>query len=759
MITNQRLVSHACGTQRSSNALLLSSRSFHPITTLRVAAMLAFCCAASAHAAGPLPAGGRFVGGNGSIAANGSTLTVNQSTGRGVVNWDSFSIGSGNQVVFANGSGATLNRVTGGKPSAILGTLKASGSVYLINPQGIVVGTQGVIATNGRFVASTLDTDPVAFMNGGPLTLAGNSNAGIVNLGKISSSGGDVFLIARSAIMNNGTISAPNGTAELAVAKQVLLQDSSTGKQVFVQAGAGGMLANTGTIQAAQVSLQSVDGNIYALAGNHEAIRATGTATRDGHVWLVAAHGTVRPGGVIDAKGGTVDMQANTLAFPVGGTNVSARQWNISTPTFTIDRNAANALVKGLNNGTSVNVQTTGANGRSGDLNVNAGIGWQGGASLTLAAYHNVTVGSGATLANQGSGNLTLRADAASHDNAGSIANHGVIDWSRSTGLVNALYDMNGTYSAGTLLGNPSWTAAASSGQLTQITGYKLVNNVNDLENIRQDLAGNYALGTDIDATGHTFTPIGDHTTPFTGQFDGMWHTISNATIDIDDFHKDSSSGLFGVVGSAGVLRDVGMENGFVSTSPVGSGILAGVNDGVIAYAHTTGRAGEVEQNATTFGGLVGKNDGTVERSWSSATVSGSNANGGLVGYNLGTISQSYATGDVSPVFSTGSGGGLVGINDGTVSQSFATGAVQTRSMPTHGVIAFGSGTLAPDVYWNRETTGQSVSGGDLPTTNGLTTAQMSDKASFAGYDFGPDGVWLMPSGATHPVLRQPAAQ
>ena len=30
----------------------------------------------------------------------------------------------------------------------------------------------------------------------------------------------------------------------------------------------------------------------------------------------------------------------------------------------------------------------------------------------------------------------------------------------------------------------------------------------------------------------------------------------------------------------------------------------------------------------------------------------------------------------------------------------------------------------------------------------------MSDPASFAGYDFGADGAWAMPSGAAQPVLR-----
>ncbi|MEC5404227.1 filamentous hemagglutinin N-terminal domain-containing protein [Paraburkholderia sp. MPAMCS5] len=729
------------------------------VTALLPLAAAALCCAASfqARAAGTLPGGGHFVAGNGSISSDGTTLTINQDSGRGVVNWDSFSIGGNNHVVFANNNGATLNRVTGGSPSAIFGTLSASGSVYLINPQGILIGRNGVVSTNGRFVASTLDTaDNDAFMNGQPLTLAGDSTASVVNLGTIISGAGDVFLIARQEVRNAGTISAPNGTAELAVAPQVLLQDSSTDKQVFVQPGdtGGGTLVNRGVIEAAQVNLQAADGNIYALAGNHEAIRATGTATRDGHVWLVAGHGTLQPGGSIEAVGGTVDMSADTLSFPVGDTTVHANQWNIETPAFTVDDNAARALSASLGTGTSVNVLTTGMNGSTGDIDVNSGIGWQGDASLTLSAYRNLTVAQGATIANQGGGNLSLRADAASLDNGGSIANGGTIDWSGSTGIVNALYDMNGTYSAGTLLGNPAWTAAPGSGQVTQLTAYQLINSVTDLQNITQDLAGNYALGKDIDATGYTLSPIGDHTTAFTGQFDGMWHNVLNATIQISDFSKDYSSGLFGVIGQTGVLRDVGVENGSVSTSYMGSGILAGVNQGEIANAHSTGVAGERGQNGTTFGGLVGRNEGTVERSWSSASVSGSDANGGLVGYNLGSIAQSYATGSVSPIYSTGYGGGLVGINDGSITQSFATGAVQSRLMPTHGVIAFGSGTLGSDVYWDTQTTGQAASGGSLPASNGLTTAQMSDAASFAGYDFGPGGAWAMPSGATHPVLR-----
>jgi hypothetical protein len=149
------------------------------------------------------------------------------------------------------------------------------------------------VKTGGRFVASTLDADNCAFMDGGALTLRGDSNASVINLCKISSSGADVFLIARGTVVNAGTIKAPDGTAELAAGGQVLLQDSTSSKQVFVQAGSEGAVINSGRIKAAQISLQAADGNVFALAGGGTRIRATGTANRDGHVWLVADSGRV----------------------------------------------------------------------------------------------------------------------------------------------------------------------------------------------------------------------------------------------------------------------------------------------------------------------------------------------------------------------------------------------------------------------------------------------------------------------------------
>jgi filamentous hemagglutinin family protein len=404
---------------RDSNRLLITA--LVPLSLLFPAALT--------HAAPPLPKGGEFVAGSGSVSGGGQLLTINQTSSRGVIDWRSFSIGNGRVVTFNNGSGATLNRVTGGDPSVILGRLDATGSVWLINPQGVLVGSTGVVATGGRFVASALDACDNAFMQGGALTLSGGGNGIVVNLGRIGSSGGDVFLVSHTLAANLGSVDAAQGTAELATGKQVLLQDAADGQQVLVQTGSGGAVLNAGAIRAAQISLQAADGNVYALAGDSAAIRATGTAMRDGHVWLVADSGGIHANGDISAtdvngSGGTVETRGITL--DVVGATVAARTWKLGAPSFTLDGSNAGAVSRSLSAGTSVDVETS-----AGDLAIDGNVQWSGTAALTLGAAHSVTIAPDTTLANTGGGNLTLRADSGAIDNGGSIANGGTIDWSK----------------------------------------------------------------------------------------------------------------------------------------------------------------------------------------------------------------------------------------------------------------------------------------------------------------------------------------
>jgi hypothetical protein len=286
-----------------------------------------------------------------------------------------------------------------------------------------------------------------------------------------------------------------------------------------------------------------------------------------------------------------------------------------------------------------------------------------------------------------------------------------------------------------------------------------VINTVADLQNISNNLAGSYVLGADIDATGFSFATIGSFSTPFTGIFDGQGHTITNLTVSSSN---GNFSGLFGVIGTSGVVRNVGLVNeSEVTTNANFLGGLAGENDGTITNSHVSGTLaltgaetgllvgrnnGTIDHSYTLgsltgspsgyVGGLAGTNLGaTIEQSFSLASVVGAGGNtfvGGLVGYNhLGTLTEDYAMGSVHGDALAISGdqkyvGGLVGYNDAVfgsvspnISQTYATGPVTgALSYVVGGLVGgnlgnsfFASGRTT-NSYWDTQTTGQQNSAG-----------------------------------------------
>jgi len=258
------------------------------------------------------PGGEQLVAGVASFDRTGSTLTVTQGTDRAVIHWQDFSIAHGELTTFIQPSStsAVLNRVVSDQLSSIYGTLQANGQVYLINPNGIVVGSTGVINTAG-FMASTLDVANEEFLGAGDMTFQGGSTASVVNLGKIGADGGDVVLIART-VENRGEIRAGQGTAALAAGAEVLVKASGQ-ERIFVQprmdtnGHEGGRIENRGLIEAAAAELKAAGGNEYALAiQNTGVVRATAVQNRGGKIWLSASKGTVSNSGTLEAKGASL---------------------------------------------------------------------------------------------------------------------------------------------------------------------------------------------------------------------------------------------------------------------------------------------------------------------------------------------------------------------------------------------------------------------------------------------------------------------
>jgi filamentous hemagglutinin family protein len=123
-----------------------------------------------------------------SQVTSGTTMTVTGTTANNVINWNTFSIAKGETVNFdANNY---LNLVTGSEASSIYGALNGTGNIYLINSNGILIGSTAAVNV-GSLVLSTrpvseVDTSSFSTSGTNPILTTASSAAGnITNLGKI----------------------------------------------------------------------------------------------------------------------------------------------------------------------------------------------------------------------------------------------------------------------------------------------------------------------------------------------------------------------------------------------------------------------------------------------------------------------------------------------------------------------------------------------------------------------------------------------
>ncbi|EAL9260644.1 filamentous hemagglutinin N-terminal domain-containing protein [Campylobacter jejuni] len=150
-----------------------------------------------------LPSGGKFTHGtSGSISVSGGTMNISGSKTNSVIQWGGgFNIANSETVNFKGNGYNYLNIVYGSKSSHIDGTLEGgTNNIFLINPNGIVVGKDGSINANRVFLSASSIGDKemkefakdgkISAFEGNPLTTASpviKSNAGnVINLGTIT---------------------------------------------------------------------------------------------------------------------------------------------------------------------------------------------------------------------------------------------------------------------------------------------------------------------------------------------------------------------------------------------------------------------------------------------------------------------------------------------------------------------------------------------------------------------------------------------
>ncbi|KAB7780094.1 MBG domain-containing protein [Xanthomonas sp. LMG 12460] len=669
------------------------------------------------------------------------------------------------------------------------GTLRANGGQILLQA-GSTGLSQLLVNNTGALEATGIDT------SGGSVRLVG-SGGDVASSGRIDVSGthgGSVQLLSDGAVNVAGRIDA-SGTA---AGGSVRIGGGYQGGEQLQHANAATVA--DGALLDASATGQGNGGSIVVWSDGHTAVHGALRAN-------AAGSGS---GGLLETSGHTVDFSGIAVGAKGAGPG-SAGTWLVDPEDLTVDSAAASTISGALNGGTNVTLLTSSTNASgpgtvsngSGDINVNAAIGWSGNSTLTLDAYHSIYLNAAVT---------------ATGNTAGLVLNYGGYTDNGTVGGTGDYY-VNTPVSLG-----GAHASLAINGQ-----AYTLIHSLADAATYFNS-PGAYALAQDIDLAGVTRSSA--LVSSFQSKLAGLGHSINNLTIS----GASGYVGLFGTTSSNSLIRDVHLGNvsisggyyvgglvgygqgaiknvtvdGSVTGSSGGVGGLAGYNLGLIdnsafvgsvngqsavggvagnnvgATIRNTHSTGSVTGSSSNTGGLVGYNDGgSLTNTYSTSTVSGTSSVGGLVGtnQNAGSIKNSYATGSVTgsssmvgglvgmnyqstiantyatgSVTATASVGGLVGVNNAggasvsssSVSNSYATGAViSTNNNNVGGLIGANSGSVS-NASWDVDSTGQAnaiSSGGGGSATN-LTSFGSNNRYSHSTY--GNLGTWALLAGTSN---------
>ena len=282
------------------------------------------------------------------------------------------------------------------------------------------------------------------------------------------------------------------------------------------------------------------------------------------------------------------------------------------------------------------------------------------------------------------------------------------------------------TNTAGTTYGDQVSFTTFAAGSGTEADPY-LVSTEQQLNNVRNNLTAYYKQTADIVLTG-AWTPIGDLTTSFTGSYDGNRYMVNGLSIT---GATTNDNGLFGVIGSGGTVKNLGVSGNISAAGADGSsiaariGLLAGwCNGGTVQNCYSTG---SVTTATNVAGGLLGSlgSTGKVSKCYSNAAVtatgSASSNIAGFIGNTTATtptIDQCYCTGNVTNNNTTGSNNtaGFIGLLTGSISNCYATGNVSSTSGGRAGGFVGGTGTLDTTSFSNCYSTGSIT----CPTVGGF---------------------------------------
>lgn len=224
-------------------------------------------------------------------------VSIEQTADQAILNWETFNIGGNTTLNFLqNADWAVLNRVNdpAARPSQILGQLKANGTVFVANRNGVVFGNNSQVNVRNLVAAAARISD-AQFRDNGLYSVDANTSALTDAVGKImvergarittheptsATRGGGYVLLAGHSVENAGQIETRRGQTQLAA-----------GDSFVIRRGVGTAQNTASTTRGNEIAPRSVTDSTAGSVRNSGLIQA-----REGDVTLAGR--TVEQAGV-----------------------------------------------------------------------------------------------------------------------------------------------------------------------------------------------------------------------------------------------------------------------------------------------------------------------------------------------------------------------------------------------------------------------------------------------------------------------------
>ncbi len=252
----------------------------------------------------------------------------------GVLDWSKFNVGTGQSMAFDGANTTFFNLVDGaaGK-SQINGLIGGSGSVWVINPNGVAFGAGAQVNVGGLFAAAAGNIKNADALRAGTATTPEFSSfAGSVETAAGSRFTADQVALLGKTVSANGSFAAAK--LDIGAAGRLTVDEVSGGRVSVNVADFADDPSEIGLVlgEIAVANSDGQTGDLKAVSDRGIEVAAGGSVSADAAVDLFG-FGGVSGGGSIDAAGASLSVDGGVGAISLSGT-VKAKDVNLTTADY-----------------------------------------------------------------------------------------------------------------------------------------------------------------------------------------------------------------------------------------------------------------------------------------------------------------------------------------------------------------------------------------------------------------------------------------